>query len=463
MSEELTSVGIDVGTTTTQVVVSDLRIGVPVGEGKLEIVSREIRYRGAIRETPLSGPETVDIDAVARIVEEELAAAGVESSGIETGAVIVTGETARKDNAEALVHRIASEGGEFVAAAAGPALEAILAGRGSGAATRAVESGGTVANADVGGGTTNVALFDADGVRDTRCLDVGGRLVRFDSEGAITGVSEPIRGLVAGLGVDLEPGTEPLSEDLDRLTGAMADCVIDAVTGPPFADRTASLSIGSLPTEPIEVDGVGFTGGVGRLVHGGSSDPFAYDDLGPTLAAAIRERAAELPLLDLDETIRATVVGAGTRTTELSGRTVEVDESLLPLRNLPVTGVGDLPEEGLGTRFEGVLREAADRYRPDEPVVIAIDDVGPLTYDRLTRVAAAVVTAWATAGGDRPHLVLTRQNCAKALGQALRRRSDGRPLAVIDEVGVADGEYLDVGRPLGGGETVPVVVKTLAF
>jgi ethanolamine utilization protein EutA len=464
MSEHrLTSVGIDVGTTTTQVVVSELEVREPAGAGKLEIVSREIRYRGAIHETPLSGPETVDIDAVARIVEDELAAARVEPSGIETGAVIVTGETARKDNAEALVHRIASEGGEFVAAAAGPALEAVLAGQGSGAATRAKERGEIVANADVGGGTTNVALFDADGVRDTRCLDVGGRLVRFDSEGAIMGVSEAIRGLADDLGVDLEPGTEPSTEDLDRLAGAMADCVIDAITGPPFSDRTASLAIGSLPTDPIEVDGVAFTGGVGRLVRGDPTDPFEYADLGPTLAAAIRERAAELPLLDLDETIRATVVGAGTRTTELSGRTVEVDESLLPLRNLPAMGVGDLPEEDLETRLEGVIGEATERYGSDEPVVLAIDDVGPLTYDRLTRVAAAIDTVWTADGGGRPLLVLTRQNCAKALGQALRRRSDGRPLAVIDEVGVADGEYLDIGRSLDGGETVPVVVKTLAF
>lgn len=461
MSEDrLTSVGIDVGTTTTQVVVSELEVRTPAGEGKLEIVSREIRYRGEIHETPLSDPKTVDIDAVVGIVEAELAAAGVERSEIDTGAVIVTGETARKENAEPLVHRIASEGGKFVAAAAGPALEAVLAGRGSGAATRAVDRGETVANADVGGGTTNIALFDGEGVRDTRCLDVGGRLVRVDSRGTITGVSEPAAALAGELEIALEPGTIPSQAALERLTDTMADCVIDAVTGPPFGERTESLAIGTLPTEPTDIDAVAFTGGVGRLVRSERVSSDEYGDIGPTLAASIRERAGELLVVDLEETIRATVIGAGTRTTELSGRTVDIDESLLPLRNLPVISVSELGENP-ETRLRAARTRATERYG-SEPVVLAIEDVGSLTYDRLSEVAAAIASAWVDGIGGAI-CVLTRQNCAKALGQALRRRCEGRALAAIDEVSATEGEYIDIGQPVDGSETVPVVVKTLAF
>lgn len=468
MSEDdLVSVGIDVGTTTTQVVVSDLRVRSPADGGKLEIAERTIRHRSGIHGTPLRDPETVDIDAVAGIVESELAAAGVSPSGIDTGAVIVTGETARKENAGLLVHRIASEGGEFVAAAAGPELEAILAGRGSGAAARARERGEVVANADVGGGTTNVALFDADGVRDTRCLDVGGRLVRFDDSGAVASVSPPARELADGLGIDLEPGREPSRKALERLADAMAECVIDAITGPPFSERTRALAIGELPHEPVAVEGVAFTGGVGRLVNAASeTDPFEYGDLGPTLAAAIRWRAGGLSLVGLTEDIRATVVGAGTRTTELSGRTVALEGSLLPLRDLPVASVGDLSgveREKLESRFREAIRVADDRHGA-VPFVLAIEDVGALSYDRLTAVADAIAGAWDANGQDvdRPVVVLVEQDCAKALGQALRRRLDD-PVVVLDEVRAREGEYLDVGRPLGGGDTVPVVVKTLAF
>lgn len=462
--ERLTSIGVDVGTTTTQVVVSELEVREPADGGKLEIAERTVRHRGEIRETPLRNPETVDIDAVARIVEEELGAAGVSSEEIDTGAVIVTGETARKENAEPLVHRIASEGGEFVAAAAGPELEAILAGRGSGAARRARERGEVVANADVGGGTTNIALFDADGVRDTRCLDVGGRLVRFDG-GTVASVSPPARALADDLGIDLDPGREPSKEALERLADAMAECVIDAVTGPPFAERTRALAIGELPDEPVAVEGIAFTGGVGRLVNALETDPSEYGDLGPTLAAAIRRRTDELPVVELAEDIRATVVGVGTRTTELSGRTIGVEESLLPLRNLPVAGVGDLSsvdEEGLEPRLRATVRGAIDRHGP-VPFALAIEDVGALSYDRLTALAGAIAGAWGAEAGEagRPVVVLVEQDCAKALGQALGRRLDD-PVAVIDEVRAVEGEYLDVGRPLSG-DTVPVVVKTLAF
>lgn len=242
----------------------------------------------------------------------------------------------------------------------------------------------------------------------------------------------------------------------------MADCVIDAITGPPFSERTRALAIGELPDESVAVEGVAFTGGVGRLVNEALKiDPFEYGDLGPTLAAAIRRRADGLALVEIGEDIRATVVGAGTRTTELSGRTVALEEPLLPLRDLPVASVGDLSgvDGKLEARFREVVREANLRPGP-VPFALAIEDVGALSYDRLTAVADAIAGAWDAnrQGVDRPVVVLVEQDCAKALGQALRRRLDD-PVVVLDEVRAREGEYLDVGRPLGGGDTVPVVVR----
>jgi len=62
-----------------------------------------------------------------------------------------------------------------------------------------------------------------------------------------------------------------------------------------------------------------------------------------------------------------------------------------------------------------------------------------------------------------PIIVVTHQNCAKALGQLLSGYSSDWPLTVIDELAVETGEYLDVGEPIAHGETVPAVVKTLVF
>ena len=52
---------------------------------------------------------------------------------------------------------------------------------------------------------------------------------------------------------------------------------------------------------------------------------------------------------------------------------------------------------------------------------------------------------------------------AKALGMELRPLLPGGRLIVVDEVSLADGDYLDLGMPLREGGFVPLVIKSLAF
>ena len=79
----------------------------------------------------------------------------------------------------------------------------------------------------------------------------------------------------------------------------------------------------------------------------------------------------------------------------------------------------------------------------------------------------ALADALAEAAGSLPSgaqlLVLTEQDYAKVLGQALRRRVKDRPVVCIDSIRAEEGDYLDLGRPLMGGLALPVVVKTLIF
>ncbi|MFO8114294.1 MAG: ethanolamine ammonia-lyase reactivating factor EutA [Halorubrum sp.] len=473
----LTSVGIDVGTTTTHVVVSELAIdsaGVS-GTEKLAIGDRTVRFRGPIHETPLVDPETVDIDATAELIAADLDTAGVAPEDIDTGAVIVTGETARTANAESLAHHLADESGSFVVATAGAALEAILAGQGSGSAAHAAESQTTVANVDVGGGTTNTAIFDADGVVETRCLDVGGRLVGV-TDGTITKLARPARIISEARGFDLSLGDPADPDELSALASAMAALVIDSLLGPPYDPLTVELSIEPLPDDARPLDAVVFTGGVGRLVgeytdSAVGTDPFAYDDLGPMLAEKLAAAVDDSPLLvtRLSEDLRATVIGAGTHTTQLSGRTVCIDPDLLPLRNLPVISTGslaDIDDAALTATFSTILSQATQRYdiRDVGGVAIGIDDIGDLSYDRLRAVAASFVAALENSYPPSiPIIIVTHQNCAKALGQLLSGYSSDWPLTVIDELAVETGEYLDIGEPIAHGETVPAVVKTLVF
>ncbi|WP_128226458.1 ethanolamine ammonia-lyase reactivating factor EutA [Halobacteriaceae archaeon SHR40] len=488
MSEDsLTSVGIDIGTTTTQVVVSRLTVEVtdPTSAGKLAVTDREVLYRGEIHETPLLDPATIDAEGVARIVEQEFDRAGLDAKQIDTGAVIVTGETARSSNAAAVVRELAIDIGEFVVETAGAELEAVLAGRGSGVAAYAATHDVTVANIDIGGGTTNIAIFSGDHVEETRCCRIGGRLIQIE-DGRVTAVSDSIHPLLTQLGIEIKTGDPVDSQVLDSLGERMAELLAHLLEGPPYPDPLPALAIGELPHEPIEFDAVSFTGGVGHLVTRGEFDtPFEYRDIGGVLARAIstNDRFSAWNRIVPDEDIRATVIGTGTTTTRLSGRTIGLEEELLPLRNVPVVTIPDLSEADeseLTDQVTAGVRRGESLYSSDsktsedhtgerEPAnlsrfFLAFDTLGPLTYDRLQRVANAIVDAYETVSIDGPILVITRQNCGKALGQSLRRETGiEQSVLVLDEITVDSGTYVDVGTPLADDDTVPVVVKTLVF
>ena len=83
--------------------------------------------------TPLKSNTELDAELIRMLIEKEYQTAGIKPSDVETGAVIITGDTARKTNADKVLSSISEFAGDFVVATAGPRLESILAGKGSGA------------------------------------------------------------------------------------------------------------------------------------------------------------------------------------------------------------------------------------------------------------------------------------------------------------------------------------------
>ncbi|MBV0903731.1 ethanolamine ammonia-lyase reactivating factor EutA [Haloarcula salina] len=472
-AETLCSVGIDVGTTTTQVVVSDLTLQTPAVDGaaSVEVLDRTVHYRSPIRETPYADASTIDTDEVLAFVDRELRKAGRSPADIDTGAVIATGAAAKTRNAEPLVDRLAERSGEFVVATAGAAYEAVLAGRGAGAVTRSQSEGTTVATVDIGGGTTNVAVFVDGTARQTRCIDVGGRDVQFDRTGTVASVADSVRDHYAAAGA-LSDGAADSPATHRRLASWQADRILDCVEGPPFDPTTEALAIGPLPSWAPEIDEVRFTGGVGRLVADGESvdrDPYAFDDLGVRLAAALRDhpRFDTLPVRESATDIRATVVGVGTHTTTFSGRTIAVDASVLPVRDLPVVAVGGLDAAesaaAIQQRTAQAIETARDGDAADE-FALCFPSIGPLTYDRVSVVAEGIAAAYAAAvGEDCPLVALTGQNCAKVLGQTLAAADGSRPTIVVDELELDGAQYVDLGAPVANGTAVPATLKTLVF
>lgn len=185
MAENVLSVGIDIGTSTTQLVFSHLKIentasafNVP----RIVIVDKKVVYKSDIIDTPLLEGKRIDQSRIEQFVASEYQKAGIAKESIQTGAVIITGETARKENAEEVLQGLSGYAGDFVVATAGPDLESVIAAKGAGLHRYSKEHAGKLVNLDVGGGTSNMAVMQRGEIVETGCLDIGGRLVKVNKE-----------------------------------------------------------------------------------------------------------------------------------------------------------------------------------------------------------------------------------------------------------------------------------------
>ena len=172
----LISAVIDIGTTTTQIVFSKLLMEEKRGYGlisQVSIKSKQAIYKSPIYETPLLNMEQIDAEGINKLVEKSYEEAGLTEADVDTGAIIITGETARKRNAKKVIEAIADYVGHFIAYAAGGHLESILAGKGSGAEKLSKDTGKIVVNFDIGGGTTKIACFRSGELIGTACLLIG--------------------------------------------------------------------------------------------------------------------------------------------------------------------------------------------------------------------------------------------------------------------------------------------------
>jgi len=475
MKDVLLSVGIDVGTTTSQVVFSNITIedmsnGLTVP--RIEIVGKDIIYRGEIHFTPLTSPTTIDAVALRALVEREYAQAGVDPAAVKTGAVVITGETARKQNADEVAASLSGLAGEFVVATAGPSLESVLAGRGAGADVHSRQRGGRVANYDIGGGTSNFVLFDQGEPVATGCLDIGGRLVRVDrSRGVITYVADKLARLCAAEGLTLRVGDPADVSRLRQVARLMCRILEMSLGLTPKSDAYAMML-----TEPDHdiacprpIQHLTWSGGVADCLSAGAPDPYIYGDIGLLLGEAIgaSEALRRIPWLPATETIRATVVGAGAHITKLSGSTIDYDRRLLPIKDVPALKLTSA-EEATPEAMTAAIRGRLDWFHADgrpSPVAVAFEGPHSPSFSQVEGIAAAISAGLQpVVAKGLPMVVVTENDLAKVLGQSIRARATGDPgLICIDGIAVKGGDYVDIGAPAAGGAVVPVVVKTLVF
>ncbi len=472
--EVIQSVGIDIGTSTTQLVFSKFVVENLAGSyavPRVSIVDKEVVYRSQIYFTPLKSTTEIDADAVKEIVRKEYAAAGKKPEELHTGAVIITGETARKQNANDVLAALSDMAGDFVVATAGPDLESVLAGRGAGADTYSKNDRTVVANLDVGGGTTNIAIFDHGELKGVCCLDIGGRLIKIEN-GKISYIFHKTKALAKAHGIDIEVGEKADVQKLRKICAIMADHVAQSVYAKPMDGEHKGLYTNDgtpLPSEPA-IRAITFSGGVADYVyHTAEDDLFRYGDIGILLGEALRanQDLSKLKLYQAAETIRATVVGAGTHTTEISGSTISVAAGRLPLKNVPILKVSEEDEASPETLMASI-KSQLPIYMPEgkpEQVAIAFTGQGRTSFAAIQEIAKAVIKgAQEVIEADFPLVLVVEADIGKALGHALNVQLEHKKDVIcIDGIQTLSGDYVDIGEPVGGGHVVPVVIKTLVF
>ena len=446
MSETLRSVGLDVGTTSTQMIVSELTIenrasnfAVP----EMEIARRRILYKSPVYFTPLLDESRVDGAAIRQIVEGEYRSAGISRDSVDTGAIIITGETSRKENARAVLDALSDFAGDFVVATAGPDLESVLAAKGAGAVELSERTGKSVLHMDIGGGTSNLALIRDGKIVETGCLNVGGRLLKFAEEGTVEYVS-PVLREISGIKVGDRPKAEQVEALAETLTQAL-EMAAGLREQTPLLENLATKEVGAVWTPPSGEIVVSFSGGVADCIQ--RELPWQeYGDMGPVLGQAIRKsRLCRGEYALGSETIRATVIGAGCHSAQLSGSTVFYQNVQFPLKNVPVVPI---------SRLDSIGRELA---KQEQAAILAMPGKPSPTYREIVTMAEQII-----AETEGQILLCLEQDMAKALGQALAvRLPPGTPILCIDRVKVSEGSYLDIGAPIA--HALPVVVKTLVL
>ncbi len=441
---ELTSVGLDVGTSTTQLIVSRLRAenrGSSFSVPDMQILERRVVYRGQVFFTPLQDGAHVDTEKLRTLLEEEYKNAGIRPQDVDTGAIIITGETARKENARAVLQALEAMAGEFVVATAGPDLESVLAAKGAGADRLSLETGKRVLHLDIGGGTSNLALLEDGKIRKTGCLNVGGRLIKMDKNGIITYISPVLQDLFHG-----KIGEKAEYAQLEALAKTLVEALEMAAGLRPATALLQKLTTAQSSSDGLHgADILSFSGGVADCIEVPQPD-LAFGDMGPLLGRAIRASRLCAGAYRLGaETIRATVIGAGCHAAQLSGSTVYYRDVAFPMKNLPV-----FPIEGLDA---GEIARGLKTY--DVQPILALPGEKSPHYSQVQALADCLCQAV-----QGPIYVALQADWAKALGHALSLKTRA-PVLCMDRLKLESGSFLDVGAP--AGPALPVVIKTLVL
>ncbi len=467
----LLSVGIDIGSSTSHLVFSNITLerNEHSYSRRFEIVDRKVVFSSIIIDTPLLNPTTIDVKQLVKFLQDQYELAKITKEQVQTGVVIVTGETAKKENAKEIVETLAEDAGSFVAATAGPNFESLIAAYGSGAVQRSEREEIAILSCDIGGGTSNIAISKGGLVQETSCISVGGRLIAFDKDRIITRIDGPGRLVLDELGLNLNIGSEITETQQKQVAERLATALLNSITrnhSDKLVDKLLMTENVSIPIS--EIDEVFYSGGVSEFVYGSKRE--YYNDLGYELGKAIKVKTEELgiQMFEPENKIRATVIGAGNYTLQVSGSTCFLDDMDFPIKNIPVLEA-NIQREFLSE--DHVIEEISKAFKRfdfiegEEIVAFHFKDPVRAAYQKLKTFAISLEKALPnTIKSGIPVILIFERDIGNSVGNVIRRETAIEDnLISIDEIHVKEGDWIDIGKPMVSGQVVPVTVKSLVF
>ncbi len=469
---EFKTVGIDIGSSTSHLLFAKVALQRQAQglSSRFVVIGRDIVWRSAILLTPFLPDGTIDAHALGEFIRSCYRDAGLTQAEIDSGAVILTGEAIKRKNARAIDELFAADAGKFVCATAGHKLECRLAAHGSGAVALSKAREACILHADIGGGTTKLALIDCGVIIGLSAFAVGGRLVATDAQGDWTRIDHSAQLVAGDLGVPLSSATlaDPALRQMIalRLAAVAADHILDA----PLDALGQSLLLTERLRRGLAPAAITISGGVAEYMFGHEQTEFG--DIAKPFADALAgelSRRSRLPLIDPGQRIRATVIGASQFTVQVSGKTIYLpDPYVLPAHNVPVLHVELGSAAAIdGERLAAEIRTGLDEVDLDRNprVAIAFTWRGDPEHARLKAAGEGILAALAPiAARIKLLLLMIDGDIGKTLGRILHRELawPGK-IVSIDGVELHELDFVDVGELIAPPGVVPVVIKSLLF
>ena len=132
------------------------------------------------------------------------------------------------------------------------------------------------------------------------------------------------------------------------------------------------------------------------------------------------------------------------------------------MKNVPLIKFQSKEMESYLIALERSLKEENIDHK-ETPLALVFPDVPLATYKAISDCAELLSSRLDRLNLKEPIVLVLKSDAAMALGQLLKKQNKKRKYFVLDGIDTENGDFLEIGKPIENGLTLPVTIKTLVF